>query len=1033
MRSSRTLQRLVVGFTVAALASGSVFAMSSTATADEATSSSDQVVAAPEGPTETLGPDTGSESTETDGSVAESGEPDARPAPDAPSATTVTVEEESGDPPLEVVIESSEGALAPATGHLADIPVPIVTSPPSGTVSFENSFIVSGTVEPSLLSLDVVVQANTDELVYLGFCSDSLAAEATAWSCELDLNDAEFQGELILTAAARDGVSPESDFGHDSDPVELVVDLAAESSFANYDGFSNRFESQTFSFEGTGPAYGSVVIRSYYYPYVPAYGGEQTVDVCSAQITGGGSWQCTGGPLPNGGAPYFGYAYFEVFTFDYFGVQVNVNGDQEIGGDVALAPPTLSYTLTPAAIAVTATGIEGSEVGVDLYTAEPNGEGYNYGFVDECITEGFADEGYYEGGFTSAATTIDCSFSGLAPGIWNIYYAQRISGVASSDWVDDFVMIPETPSLLKSIVNADRSVRFEGTGTPGDRVIVRKGSSTVSTCSVIVGAAGTWACTGTPSAGTATFRAVQQSVGFEADPYYSFGNSYDGFSALSAARTVTVPSAPNPVPPVPLALPPVTPGLVEVAGVPSFATSGTQLEIIGNTDCIEPIVCDVDVDIFSTPQRLGSTVTEPAGTFSLVVTVPEGLEPGDHTIVVTVTPRGGVASSVSQPITIAAPPETDVAKQNPGSIAPDKADSAAAGDGGSSSGSGVDRADSAAPSAISDSIPTLDRIFRTPLAVLAAGGLALAILLLVAFPAELLNSTLASNTQRLGRWYGAVERGVDRATEWFASVTRTRAAAAALLVVLTSLIFGFVDPEYGFDPVSVRMTVSLAIGLFIVTYVSSWISGAIIRRVWSIETRVSLQPAALVFAVIGVVVARILEFSPGFLIGLVIGLDLVTRVGAPHRVRAILTNIGVIVGLAVASWVGFSILSAVMTGEPTMVGLLISDALVATTAEGLTAALAALLPLGFLDGHEVFRRSKLLWAGSFAAVATVFSLIVLPTTSGETDDVADVGFWMLVMVIFAVVTLTLWALLHFTGRGESDDDELVEQPVATSR
>jgi len=151
-------------------------------------------------------------------------------------------------------------------------------------------------------------------------------------------------------------------------------------------------------------------------------------------------------------------------------------------------------------------------------------------------------------------------------------------------------------------------------------------------------------------------------------------------------------------------------------------------------------------------------------------------------------------------------------------------------------------------------------------------------------------------------------------------------------------------------------------------------------------------------------------------------------------VRAILTNIGVIVGLAVVSWVGFSIMTAVMTGEPTMVGLLISDALVAITAEGLTAALAALLPLGFLDGHEVFRRSKLLWAGSFAFVATVFSLIVLPTAAGETGEVADVGFWMLVMVIFATVTLTLWALLHFTGRGDSEDElDAVESSEAPIR
>ncbi|MDO9591447.1 MAG: hypothetical protein Q7J04_09925, partial [Microcella sp.] len=127
------------------------------------------------------------------------------------------------------------------------------------------------------------------------------------------------------------------------------------------------------------------------------------------------------------------------------------------------------------------------------------------------------------------------------------------------------------------------------------------------------------------------------------------------------------------------------------------------------------------------------------------------------------------------------------------------------------------------------------------------------------------------------------------------------------------------------------------------------------------------------------------------------------------------------------------IMSAMATGEPGVVELLVSDALVATTAEGLTAALAALLPLGFLDGHEVFLRSKLLWAGSFAIVATVFSLIVLPTAAGETGDVADVGFWMLVMVIFAAVTLTLWAVLHFTGGRDSDDDEFVEQPASAAR
>ncbi|MBX9472933.1 hypothetical protein [Microcella sp.] len=751
-----------------------------------------------------------------------------------------------------------------------------------------------------------------------------------------------------------------------------------------------------------------------------------------------GAWSCDA-PLEPGDYSFAAYTFVQGFGDDP-DVAGAVNGsygtgatlspavDATIQASVTPPAPTMTYGLGAASIDVTAQGIENSAVGVRLYQVEEiSGEGYQYGqAVASC---GAVIEGEGEG-FGSIVTTPslvdDCLFSNLAPGIWNVYSSQNYY-FEESEYRDDYVLIPPSPTLVATRAGIGQ-VTASGTGEPGHRVHVRQLGGAGS-CTAVVDTGGDWSCAVSGVAGDTLLRAQQQSQGFEATPpvYFGLTESFDGYSAFTP--TVFVAAVPAPPPPAapPVAEPTPLPWVLEgYDGSP--LTPGQQLSLSATG---LPVGTVVVVEIRSTPQVLGSTVVGDTGVFALDVVVPDDLEPGEHTLVAIATPPGGVDSAVAIPVIVLEPvqpiDEAPLAEE-PEAAEIDDGSSGAGGAGGAG-----DRSQPATPSAISDSIPTIERIFSSPLTIIVSGGLALAILLLVAFPAELLNSTLASNSRRLGRWYAAIENGVDRATEWFASVTRTRALAAALLVVLTSLIFGFVDPEYGFDPVSVRMTVSLAIGLFIVTYVSSWISGAIIRRVWSIETRVSLQPAALVFAVIGVVVARILEFSPGFLIGLVIGLDLVTRVGAPHRVRAILTNIGVIVGLAVASWIGFSIMSAVMTGEPTVVGLLVSDALVATTAEGLTAALAALLPLGFLDGHEVFRRSKLLWAGSFAAVATVFSLIVLPTAAGETDDVANVGFWMLVMVIFAAVTLTLWAILHFTARGESDDDELVEQPASAAR
>ncbi len=685
---------------------------------------------------------------------------------------------------------------------------------------------------------------------------------------------------------------------------------------------------------------------------------------------------------------------------------------------VTPSAPTMAYGFGPASIRADAVGLPDAAVGIELYSiTEPDGPGggYQYGLpVRSC---GFIPGEGNEGSIVTSPSVIsDCLFDGLAPGIWNVYSSQRYY-FEQSDYVDDYIRIPSAPTLTASRNDAEQIVA-SGQGTPGFRVLVRQlGGS--GACDAVVGTNGAWSCVVPGIAGDALLRAQQQSQGFVADPNgESPFSSFDGYSAFTpTAFVAAVPPAQPVVSPQPL------PWVLEgYNGEPLFPGQTLALSAQGL-----PVGTEIVIEIRSTPQVLGSSIADDLGRFALDVTVPLDLEPGDHTLVGLATPPGGVVSPIEIPVVVVAAPVDDAGSEQPAPVAE-----------GSSGGSGdrdvaIDRADPAAPSAISDSIPTIDRIFRTPLIAVTASGLALAILLLVALPAELLNSTVASNSRRLGRWYAAIDERIQRATEWFAAITRTRALAAALLVVATAVIFGFVDPDYGFDPVSLRMTVSLAIGLFVVTYVSAWISGAIIQRVWSIPTRVGLQPAALLFAVVGVIIARLLEFSPGFLIGLVIGLDLLTRVDATFRVRATLTSLGVTVGLALLGWVGFSILSAVSTGEPTVAELLLSDALVATAAEGMTAALASLLPLGFLQGHEIFRRSKGLWAGTFLVVATLFALIVLPTASETEGEVADVGFWMLVMVIFAVVTLTLWAVLQFTGRGDDDADEVVEQPAAAAR
>ena len=903
------------------------------------------------------------------------------------------------------VVASGMLVAAPA---IAAPDAPTITSP-AGAVN---------TVGPDLtVSGDLAVPAGYDYLrvqwrqgaTVVEECFQMLAPGEETFSCT---SSVPAPGVYTVVAQHSDVAEPgEGDWSNDSNAVTVTVGGTSAALFTNFTSFSNEWQTLLPTLSGTGPALGTVRVVMRYNPGDGS--GEQSADYCVAvPVALDGTWSCV--PPANPLAGWGQYVYFEVYGTDLVGAPTSMGYDDEIGGDLVPPPPSTVITPGPASIGLTASGVTGSFMYSELYqVTQPPGDEYLYGFpVADCEPGG-------------DLTLLDCSYTALEPGIWNLYTSQDVSEV-STRYLDEYVLIPEPVGGFSARVGDDRSAVFSGTGTPGQRAIVRLASGG-DVCSVIVSGSGSWQCTANRPVGTASYRALQQSVGFVATPPGESvaDSSHDGFSALSSARSLTIPPPPAPasVPPVPQPTPsPIAWTLLGYDGSPLQPGQILSLSAEGL-----PPGTTVDVEIRSTPQLLGSTVASDDGAFALDVTVPADLPPGQHTLVATATPPGGAASVVSIPVEVV--PALAPAEEAVEEVAETGEEPTAVG--GSPGQGGAVRADPAAPSAITESIPTLQRIFDDPWVVLASGGLALAILLLVAFPAELLNSTLSSNTGRLGRWFVALEKRTEQVTDWFSRVSGTRAIAAAVLVALTSVVFGFVDPEYGFDPVSLRMTVSLAIGLFLITYVAAWISGAIARRTWGVETEVTLQPVALLFAVLGVVVARVLEFSPGFLIGLVIGLDLISRVDAAVRARVVILSTGVVVGVAVAAWFAFSAFTALSSGQPGWVELLISDALVATTAEGLTAALASLLPLGFLAGHEVFRHSRPMWIAAFVSVGALFALIVLPTAAGETAAVSDIGFWMLVMVIFAVVTLSLWAVLQFTGRDRRDGEGDQALPVSS--
>jgi hypothetical protein len=573
-----------------------------------------------------------------------------------------------------------------------------------------------------------------------------------------------------------------------------------------------------------------------------------------------------------------------------------------------------------------------------------------------------------------------CSTSGLEPGLYEVYYTvsdtDETPGVSFEPHSYLFT-VPEAPAITTAS-STTNSVIIRGTATPNDAVRIVRPNGT-QLCATTATGVGTWACQ-FPKSSTSSARAIA------VDP------PSGGMSAYSAARSIPIAAAPV----VDEEIPTLSAWFLEFGGDLANLKPGDTftLNVSGMPEGTE-----IEVWMHSDPYLLG-TATGTGLPIAMELQVPEDIESGAHEIeMIAVTPLGTNYFYTSDAMVSggATPTEGD----KPLDVEADPEDA----QGGTGSGGGTgQRDDPAAPSGITGTVAPLQAILDNPSAIAVAGGLALALLFLVALPTELLNSSLSSNTSRLGRVYGAFDSAMTRAQNWLIKKTHSRALVAIILVAIVAVIYGFVDPGFGFDIVSLRLVLSLAIAFFLLSFVASWVSGIIIRRAWGAMAIVALQPSIILFAVVGVIVARILDFSPGFLVGVAIGLELL-QASKHVAARAVFVQIAVVTGFSLAAWITYSFFSP---GND-FFGMLLEDTMVATTAEGLTGALIAVFPLKFLDGRELWEVSKRLWAAAFLIVGTAFALLVLPTAISGTN-VSDIVTWLIVFAVFGGVSFAVWLI-----------------------
>jgi hypothetical protein len=232
-------------------------------------------------------------------------------------------------------------------------------------------------------------------------------------------------------------------------------------------------------------------------------------------------------------------------------------------------------------------------------------------------------------------------------------------------------------------------------------------------------------------------------------------------------------------------------------------------------------------------------------------------------------------------------------------------------------------------------------------------------------------------------------------------------------LILTSLVYGFLDPNFGFNPQSIAMFLGLLIGLCFITAAFDLPLRAYHRRR---NRDVGVLRAlwwTLGVAVICVILSRLSGFQPGYLYGLIISIVFVTEMSARDEGFGVwIASIWLLI-LSVIAWLLLGLVREL--GGDQWLQLLLQTVLVTFVVAGIEALAIGLLPMRFLPGHPLFMWRRSVWFPVFALSVFAYLLILVDPANGYLSDSSRtptiVG--LMFLVTFGIVSIGTWAYFRY--------------------
>jgi hypothetical protein len=296
----------------------------------------------------------------------------------------------------------------------------------------------------------------------------------------------------------------------------------------------------------------------------------------------------------------------------------------------------------------------------------------------------------------------------------------------------------------------------------------------------------------------------------------------------------------------------------------------------------------------------------------------------------------------------------------------------------------------------------------------ANASLALALVLLLGLPAEVLNSSLKT-------LYGNRKRATKASSRLARLETRVNRLPDPLLLVgfgvASAIVYSQLDPGVGLDGRSVLFVAALASALIIVTGLIEAVRIPYLRRRHQVGSHLQMFPKAFGMAVILVVLSRLTGFHPGFIFGVTCGLAVSGRLRDEDEGRSIAVACAGLLVLAAGAWIAWiPAASAAAKADASGVAILLDTFLATLWVTGLQVVLFGLLPVRFLYGEKVLRWSRTGWLALYGTAMFLFVQTLFHPQAGEWGGFSSGMMWLLggagLLLLVAASAFWLWVQMH---------------------